>query len=176
MFEKDTCFRLGHISKLHGYKGELSIHLETEDADEYSELESVFVQMNGQLIPFFIESLEHRHNNNAVVTFADIDSTDQASLLISCALFLPLTMLPPLTGTRFYYHEVKGFSVMDENFGEAGIIEEVLEYPHQAVLRVLHKGKEILIPITDEIILEVDRETRTIRTRAPEGLIELYQE
>ena len=65
---------------------------------------------------------------------------------------------------------------MDENFGEAGIIEEVLEYPHQAVLRVLHKGKEILIPITDEIILEVDRETRTIRTRAPEGLIELYLE
>ncbi|MBK9358522.1 MAG: 16S rRNA processing protein RimM [Bacteroidales bacterium] len=169
-------FYLGKILKLHAAKGALLIHLDTDSPENYTELESVFVQMNGQLIPFFIESLEHRHNNNAVVTFADIDSTDQASMLISCALFLPLTMLPPLTGTRFYYHEVKGFSVMDENFGEAGIIEEVLEYPHQAVLRVLLKGKEILIPITDEIILEVDRETRTIRTRAPEGLIELYLE
>ncbi|KAF0199172.1 MAG: 16S rRNA processing protein RimM [Bacteroidetes bacterium] len=169
-------FYLGKILKLHAAKGALLIHLDTDSPENYTELESVFVQMNGQLIPFFIESLEHRHNNNAVVTFADIDSTDQASLLISCALFLPLTMLPPLTGTRFYYHEVKGFSVMDENFGEAGIIEEVLEYPHQAVLRVLFKGKEILIPITDEIILEVNRETRTIHTRAPEGLIELYLE
>jgi len=169
-------FYLGKILKLHAAKGALLIHLDTDSPENYTELESVFVQMNGQLIPFFIESLEHRHNNNAVVTFADIDSTDQASLLISCALFLPLTMLPPLTGTRFYYHEVKGFSVMDENFGDAGIIEEVLEYPHQAVLRVLRKGKEILIPITDEIILEVNRETRTIRTRAPEGLIELYLE
>ncbi|MBK6345092.1 MAG: 16S rRNA processing protein RimM [Bacteroidales bacterium] len=169
-------FYLGKILKLHAAKGALLIHLDTDSPENYTELESVFVQMNGQLIPFFIESLEHRHNNNAVVSFADIDSTDQASMLISCALFLPLTMLPPLTGTRFYYHEVKGFSVMDENFGEAGIIEEVLEYPHQAVLRVLLKGKEILIPITDEIILEVDRETRTIRTRAPEGLIELYLE
>ena len=169
-------FYLGKILKLHAAKGALLIHLDTDSPENYTELESVFVQMNGQLIPFFIESLEHRHNNNAVVSFADIDSTDQASMLISCALFLPLTMLPPLTGTRFYYHEVKGFSVMDENFGEAGIIEEVLEYPHQAVLRVLLKGKEILIPITDEIILEVNRETRTIRTRAPEGLIELYLE
>jgi 16S rRNA processing protein RimM len=169
-------FYLGKILKLHAAKGALLIHLDTDSPENYTELESVFVQMNGQLIPFFIESLEHRHNNNAVVTFADIDSTDQASLLISCALFLPLTMLPPLTGTRFYYHEVKGFRVMDEKFGEAGIIEEVLEYPHQAVLRVLLKGKEILIPITDDIILEVNRETRTIRTRAPEGLIELYLE
>jgi len=169
-------FYLGKILKLHAAKGALLIHLDTDSPENYTELESVFVQMNGQLIPFFIESLEHRHNNNAVVTFADIDSTDQASLLISCALFLPLSMLPPLTGTRFYYHEIKGFSVMDEKFGEAGIIEEVLEYPHQAVLRVLLKGKEILIPITDEIILEVNRETRTLRTRAPEGLIELYLE
>lgn len=169
-------FYLGKILKLHAAKGALLIHLDTDSPENYTELESVFVQMNGQLIPFLIESLEHRHNNNAVVTLADIDSTDQASLLISCELFLPLTMLPPLTGTRFYYHEVKGFNVMDENFGEAGIIEEVLEYPHQAVLRALFKGKEILIPITDEIILEVNRATRTIRTRAPEGLIDLYLE
>jgi 16S rRNA processing protein RimM len=169
-------FYLGKILKLHAAKGALLIHLDTDSPENYTELESVFVQMNGQLIPFLIESLEHRHNNNAVVTLADIDSTDQASMLISCELFLPLALLPPLTGTRFYYHEVKGFSVMDESFGEAGIIEEVLEYPHQAVLRVLFKGKEILIPITDDIILEVNRETRTIRTRAPEGLIELYLE
>ncbi|MFH1121103.1 MAG: ribosome maturation factor RimM [Bacteroidota bacterium] len=169
-------FYLGKILKLHAAKGALLIHLDTDSPENYTELESVFVQMNGQLIPFLIESLEHRHNNNAVVTLADIDSTDQASMLISCELFLPLSMLPPLTGTRFYYHEIKGFSVMDEKFGEAGIIEEVLEYPHQAVLRVLFKGKEILIPITSEIILEVDRETRTIRTRAPEGLIELSLE
>jgi 16S rRNA processing protein RimM len=85
-------------------------------------------------------------------------------------------LLPPLTGNRFYYHEVKGYTVMDKNFGNAGIVEEVLEYPHQAVLRVLLRNKEILIPITDDIVLDVDREKRIIHTEAPEGLIELYLE
>jgi len=172
----DGYFYLGKISKLFAAKGALQVYLDTDSPENYLKMESVFVRMNGQLIPFFIESIELRHNNTAVVTFTDVDDVDMATLLINCELFLPDTMLPPLTGTRFYYHEVKGFAVKDENFGDAGIIEEVLEYPHQAVLRVLLKGKEILIPITDEIILEVDRETRTIRTRVPEGLIELYLE
>lgn len=75
-------------------------------------MESVFVQMNGQRIPFFIESFDLRHNNNAVVTFADVDSIEMASLLVNCELYLPDSMLPPLTGNRFYYHEVKGFSLL----------------------------------------------------------------
>ena len=169
-------FYLGKILKAHASKGALLINLDTDSPENYTELESVFVQMNGQLIPFFIESLELRHNNNAVVSFADIDDIEQASMLISCALFLPISMLPPLSGNKFYYHEIIGFSIEDEQFGDAGIIEEVLEYPHQAVLRVMLKGKEILIPISDEIIQKVDRSTKTIHTRTPEGLIALYLE
>lgn len=172
----DGYFYLGKVTKLFASKGALQIYLDTDNPENYLKMESVFVRMNGQLIPFFIESIDLRHNNNAVVTFSDVDSVDMASLLINCELFLPDTMLPPLTGSRFYYHEVKGFTLIDKNFGEAGIVEEVLEYPHQAVLRVLHQKKEILIPITDEIILDVDREKRIIHTDAPEGLIELYLE
>lgn len=167
-------FYLGKITKLFAAKGALQIYLDTDNPENYLKMESVFVQMNGQLIPFFIESIDLRHNNNAVVTFLDVDDVAMASLLVNCELYLPNSMLPPLTGNRFYYHEVKGFTVLDKNFGEAGIVEEVLEYPHQAVLRSMLKGKEILIPITDEIILDVDREKKTVYTDAPEGLIELY--
>jgi 16S rRNA processing protein RimM len=172
----DGYFYLGKITKLFASKGALQVYLDTDSPENYLKLESVFVRMNGQLIPFFIESIELRHNHMAVVTFADVDTIDVATLLLNCDLFLPETLLPPLTGNRFYYHEVKGFTVMDKNFGNAGIVEEVLEYPHQAVLRVLLRNKEILIPITDDIVLDVDREKRIIRTEAPEGLIELYLE
>jgi 16S rRNA processing protein RimM len=60
--------------------------------------------------------------------------------------------------------------------GPTGKIEEVLEYPHQAVMRILNKDKEILIPITDEIIIGLDRENRILNIAAPEGLIEMYLE
>lgn len=169
-------FYLGKINKLFASKGALQVYLDTDNPENYLETESVFVRMNNQLIPFFIDSLELRHNNNAVVKFTDVDDVEMASLLLGCELYLPETSLPPLSGNRFYYHEIKGFSVIDKGFGPAGTVEEVLEYPHQAVLRVMLNGKEILIPVNDETIPDVDRVQRIVHTNAPEGLIELYLE
>ncbi|MBW6489801.1 MAG: ribosome maturation factor RimM [Lentimicrobium sp.] len=172
--EMEGYFFFGKILKLFASKGALLAYLDVDDPEDYIDLESVFVRMNNQLIPFFIVNIELRHKNNAVLTFQDVDNPEQASMLTGCEMFLPLNMLPPLLGNRFYYHEIKGFTVVDEIYGETGIVEEVLEYPHQAILRVSKNDKEILIPISDEIIKEVDRTNRSLRIAAPEGLIEMY--
>ncbi len=169
-------FYLGKVVKLFANKGALLVYLDVDDPEDYINLESVFVRMNNQLIPFFIEDIELRHKNNAIFVFSDVDSTEQASMLIGNQLFLPLNMLPPLTGNKFYYHEIKGFTVTDSQYGPAGVIEEVLEYPHQAVMRILNQNKEILIPINDEIIVNVDRKNRNLEIDAPEGLIDMYME
>ena len=169
-------FYLGKIVKLFANKGALLVYLDVDDPGDYIDLESVFVRMNNQLIPFFIDDIELRHKNNAILSFSDVDNPEQASMLLGCELYLPLDMLPKLTGNKFYYHEILGFSVIDSKYGPTGTIEEVLEYPHQAVLRILNKDKEVLIPITDEIIIGLDRENRTLKITAPEGLIEMYME
>jgi 16S rRNA processing protein RimM len=169
-------FYLGKIVKLFANKGALLVYLDVDDPGDYIDLESVFVRMNNQLIPFFIDDIELRHKNNAILSFSDVDNPEQASMLLGCELYLPLDMLPKLTGNKFYYHEILGFSVIDSKYGTTGTIEEVLEYPHQAVLRILNKDKEVLIPITDEIIIGLDREKRTLTITAPEGLIEMYME
>ena len=169
-------FYLGKIVKLFANKGALLVYLDVDDPEDYINLESVFVRMNNQLIPFFIEDIELRHKNNAILSFSDVDNPEQASMLLGCELYLPLDMLPKLTGNKFYYHEILGFSVIDSKYGTTGTIEEVLEYPHQAVLRILNKDKEVLIPITDKIIIGLDREKRTLTITAPEGLIEMYME
>lgn len=174
--EIEGYFYLGKIVKLFANKGALLVYLDVDDPEDYIDLESVFVRVNNQLIPFFIEDIDLRHKNNAVVLFSDVDNPEQASMLIGSGLFLPLNMLPPLTGNKFYYHEIKGFTVTDSHFGPTGVVEEVLEYPHQAVMRILNRDKEILIPINDEIIVNVDRENRNLDIDAPEGLIEMYME
>ncbi len=169
-------FYLGKIIKPFAAKGALLVNLDVDYPEDYEEMESVFVLMNGKLIPFFIEKIDLKHNNKAVLTFADIDSVDQASILVGCELYQPLSMLPELTGNRFYYHEIIGFEVHDKNHGLIGKVIEVLEYPHQAVLSIEFRNKEILIPITDEIITGLDRSKKQLFTSAPEGLIELYLE
>ena len=82
--------------------------------------------------------------------------------------------MPQLEEDEFYYNEIIGFKLIDETIGEIGAISDVLEYPTQAVIQVMKDGKEILIPIHDDIIQKVDKKAKTLTVKAPEGLIDMY--
>ena len=69
-----------------------------------------------------------------------------------------------------------GFEVFDETKGLIGPIQIVYDLETQDLLGVTHKGKEILIPIQDEIILKVDKAAKKVFCRLPEGLLEIYLE
>lgn len=174
----EETFYLGYTSKLHGKNGELVIKLDVDRPEAYRKLESVFVRIHksdNQLVPFFITKTSLQNNQTLVIKIEGVDSAEQASELVAKEVYLPLTMLPPLTGDKFYFHEVIGFDVEDEIHGRIGKIKQVLEYPHQAVMEVVSdEGKEILIPIHDNFILEVNREIKLIKTNTPEGLIDVY--
>ena len=173
MNEFKDYFYLGKVTKPHGYEGKVTIYLDTDEPQEYIDIELVHINMGGKLVPYFIESLSLL-NNKAVVSFMDVDDIEKAESLVKKELYLPISMLPELSGNKFYYHEIPGMIVVDKNFGELGPIKEVLEYPNQAVLQVFYKEKEVLIPISDDIILNVDREQNTITIIAPDGLLDVY--
>lgn len=168
----DDCFYLGRISKPWGVKGQVQLFLDVDSPEEYSELDSAFVEIKGQLVPHFFH-IDQLNGNRAVVTFDEL-SPDEALTLVGRELYLPLDLLPKLEGNRFYYHEVVGFRVVDSVHGDIGILDQVLEYPAQPLFRVLKNGTEILIPVIDQVIDRVDRVLKTIFITAPNGLIELY--
>jgi len=165
---------LGKIVKSIGLKGHVLVFLDVDEPTAYSSLDAVFAMVGGNLIPFVIEDFQQRPSNHAQVKFHDIDSPDQAEVLLGSALYLPLESLPQLNEKQFYYHEITGFSLIDEDFGIIGPVAKVLDYPMQALIQVNRDGKELLIPVADDIILKVDRAKRIIHIRAPEGLIEMY--
>lgn len=171
--KKEECFHLGYISKTIGTDGELIFALDVDDTGRYRKLDAVFIELGGELVPFFIESLRIK-NNFATVKLEGIDSTDRALELVKSQLWLPLSALPPLKGNRFYFHEVIGFTVMDEAHGNIGVIESVLDFPQQKIFQVKKDDKEILIPVLDHILKKVDRKNRVIEVKTPEGLVELY--
>jgi len=171
----DQCFQLGMVLKPHGLKGELYISLDTDYPEDYAEMESVFLSQNGKLVPFFIERIQLK-NKEALVKFEDIDSKESALNLRGSTLHLPLTQLPELTGNQFYFHEIDGFKVFDVQKGELGIVKEVFEAGHQDLIGMEYQGKEVLIPINDDVILNVNREESSIEVNLPEGLLELYLE
>jgi len=174
MNNKKDFYLLGKIVKTHGRKGEIVFFLDVDNTDNYKNIESVFIEINSQLVPFFIEKLEFKAKNTAIVKLEDVDSIEQAQDILHSDLYLPLSYLPPLSGNKFYYHEIIGFSVIDQQHGSIGHVKGVVDLSHQAVLQVDFNNKEILIPIVDEIILGVNREKKQLEIKAPEGLIEIY--
>ncbi|MCK6649382.1 MAG: ribosome maturation factor RimM [Bacteroidia bacterium] len=172
---KNECFNLGYISKSVGIKGEVLFQLDVDNAKRYQKLESVFMELNGGLVPFFITNIQLR-GNSALVQLDGIDSTQKAQELVGTSLYLPLSLLPELKGNKFYYHEVPGFAVIDAHHGNIGEVETVLDFPQQAILQIKKGTKEILLPIKDEFVKKIDRAKKEIQVVAPEGLIELYLE
>lgn len=166
-------FYLGKITKPHGYEGRVQIFLDTDEPEEYYDLDVVYLNISNKPVPFFIEDLNFQ-NNKAIAKFADIDDSEKVEIILNKDMYLPISMLPKLSGNKFYYHEVPGMMVVDAAFGKIGTIAKVLEYPNQALFQIFHKDNEVLIPISDDIIKDVDRTAKVIKIEAPEGLLDIY--
>jgi len=166
-------FYLGIITKTFGYKGQVVVYLDTDEPEKYKTLEAVFVKEEDEMLPYMIENFHYRGANQAILTFADIDG-EAAKNLVKSELYLPLSFLPPLTGNRFYFHEVTGFDVVDKEHGNIGKCVDFMELSRQSIMQIDNQGIEILIPAVDEIFEKVDRENKTIYICAPEGLIDIY--
>jgi 16S rRNA processing protein RimM len=172
--DKQDFYFLGKITKTSGYKGNLVFFFDVDDIDRYIDLKAVFIELNAELIPFAINSIVFKSGKTAMVQLEDIHDEESGAALIGSDVYLPLSYLPELKGNQFYFHEVIGFSVIDKKLGNLGKIKEIMDQSSQALLIIDHKGKEILIPITDEIITRVDRTQEIIYVNTPEGLIDIY--
>lgn len=149
--------------------------LDTDEPEKYHQMESVFLLIGEEPVPFLIEGIKVKNNSQLIVKFQDIGPDDAASY-VETVLCLPISALPPLEGNRFYYHEIKGYRMRDEATGFNGICTDVLEYPHQALFQIESEGREILVPIVDAFIQSVDRQTKTIHLTLPEGLLEIFED
>lgn len=169
----DDCFQLGYIIKPHGLQGAVDVFIDSDFPENYKQLESVFVQKDELLIPFFIKSLKLK-GAKATVFFEEVSSIDEATQLKSCAVFLPLNLLPKLEGNAFYYHEVVNFRVIDVVHGDIGLIKEVMNSGPQDYLVVIRESNEILVPVNDDIINSLDRKNKEMKVTLPDGLLDIY--
>ena len=169
---KEECYQLGKITKPFGVKGQVVMFLDVDSPEDYAELDSAFVEEKGNLVPYFFQ-IDNISGNKAVATFEEL-TAEEALALVGHDLYLPLDLLPKLTGNKFYFHEVVGFRVVDDDHGDIGVIKAVIDYPAQPLFQIMKEDKEILIPVIDPVIKTVDRGIKTIFITAPTGLIDLY--
>jgi 16S rRNA processing protein RimM len=174
--KKEDCFYLGKIVKKYSFKGEVLLKLDTDQPELYEQLDALFLDLNHSLIPYFIEKAQLHKSDLLRIKFEDVSTEGAAEELLKKEVYLPLNLLPKLEGNRFYYHEVIGFEVIDENFGPVGVISNINDTTAQALFEIDREGTEVLIPLNDDIIRSVDRNKKTVTVHTPPGLIDLYLE
>jgi 16S rRNA processing protein RimM len=171
---KKDCFYVGSVVNKFSFKGEVLVKLDTDEPELFTEMESVFIEIGKNLVPFFIEKTQLHKSFLLRVKFEDVDDEASADDLIKRDLYLPLSFLPPLEGKKFYYHEVLDFKVIDNNKGDIGTVKGINDHTSQALFVIDYNGKEVLIPVHDEFIESIDRENKTLNVSTPDGLIDLY--
>lgn len=171
---KADCFHLGYVARLHGFKGEVSLFLDVTNPYDYEGLDAMFVEINGQLVPFFIERMKFKNKGFAAVKIEGVDSEDDARMLLRKNIYLPAEILPELEGTQFYDHEIVDFQVFDAEYGYIGNVVQVIDLTANPLLQIMKDDVEVLIPLQQDVVEEVDRVAKKLHISAPPGLIELY--
>ena len=170
--KKEDCFYLGTVVGKYSFKGEVLVKTDTDSPETYATLESIFVETTAGLVPFFIQKCLLHKSSLLRIQFEDVDSDEAANTLLKKKLFLPLALLPPLSGNKFYYHEVIGFKVFDrETF--IGTLLQINDQSAQPLLEIDYKGKNLLIPLHDDFIIKLDRKNKQLTLNLPEGLLDL---
>ena len=170
---KDSIY-IGQIAKLHGYKGGVSLFLDVTHPEEYMDMESFFVEIDGILTPFFVESFKLKNKGFAAVKFQGVDSEQEARSLLKKKVFIPESELKELDESNFYDHEIIGYQVEDVVKGEIGKVTAIADLKQNPLLVIEFKDKEILLPIFEGLIVKVDRKLKRLKVIAPDGLIDLY--
>ena len=166
-------FSIGYISKTRGLKGEIQLFFERDDYREL-DLDVLFIEIDGRLVPFFVESYKLHANHTGYFFLEDVNHIDQAKALVRLTVYLPDSKKPVRDAGEFLISDLKGFLVEDKTYGELGEITEIHRYPQQDVAAVAYKSSELLFPLNDDFIVEIDKENNLLKVDLPEGLVDIY--
>ena len=170
---KDDCYFLGKITRRHGHQGNVFLKLDTDQPEMYQKLDSIFVEINGLLVPFFVAKQSWSKGDTLIISFKNSNEA-LVEQSLGKDVYMPLSTLPKLTGNKFYYHEVVGFEIREEDGKSCGTIVSINDQTAQHYFYLDLAGTQIIIPIIKEWILELNREEKYLKMALPEGLMDVF--
>ena len=174
MIDLRDCIKIGKIAKSYSTKGQVILRLQQKQFKEINKMESVFIEIDGLPVPFFISDYTHRNDDEIILTIDDIDSEEKTRQLQNNVVWINTRFLKDSVPDSTGYELVPGYEIFDVNLGFIGILDSILEFDRNPLLRIIHEKKEILIPFVTEFIKEVDDNAKKIIVITPKGLVDLF--
>ncbi len=171
MIRKEDCVYIGQLVKTHGIKGEMVVQNPQGITDQIFEEEWVMVNIDQQPVPFFLESIRELDEQNFLVKFEDIDNKDQAGILRGKELMLKTDEQNSSKDKLPNPENIYGFEVSDQSLGVLGSVTGFIDHPQNPLIEV-NNGK-MLIPMQENLIIEINPTEKKIIFDLPEGLVDL---
>lgn len=169
MIRREEVYRIGRLGKAHGVKGEVTLQF-TDDVFDRVDAEYLVLELDGILVPFFMEEYRFRSDTTALVKFCDVDTLQRASELTGCEVYFPRSLAEE-TDAAPSLSMLVGFALVDAATGSTvGRIASVDDTTSNLLFE-LEDGR--LVPASDDLIHQIDTTERTVRTIIPEGLLEI---
>ncbi|MDP4209431.1 MAG: ribosome maturation factor RimM [Bacteroidota bacterium] len=172
--DKSDCQLIGTLAKLHGYKGEYILVAESFLSEEINNWESVLLDIDGLLVPFFISSLNISSDTSAIIGFEDVNTSEKAKEFVTSKVYQLKSKAGDGQEDDISPNMLTGYKVTDKKTGALGTIDQLLDYNQNLLFSVVSGEREILIPVSNEIIVKVNHRKKEILINAPEGLLDLY--
>lgn len=128
--------------------------------------------LEGLPVPFSIEEIEQR-GNDLLVKFVDVESEADAKKLLRKEIYTEKQRAQKKSDILSWF-DLKGYMAIDEDAGELGVIIEVMELPQQMIAKCIFNGKEILFPLNEDIIIDINEKENILYVKLPDGLIDIY--
>ena len=173
MIKQEEVFKIGQFAKPHGIKGEISLITECDVFDDSDDL-YIICNMDGILVPFFVEDYRYKTDTNMLLKLEGVNSEVEAREFSNLDVYFPIeqmddeSMLNEMTWENFI-----GFTVIDDNAGELGEITDVDDSTAIVLLQIDYQGNELLLPAAEELVTNLDLDKRQMFVSMPEGLLDL---
>lgn len=173
----DNYIQIGFTKKAYGVKGELKMKIEEQYVEDFFKCKILFISIGGKKVPFFIEDV--RIGNAVIAKFEDINSPEDAIPITSKEVYLREKDIIPEAERvlevkeTLLFKKYEGFTIEEIEKGIVGKIEEILEFPHQEMALVKYKGKDLLIPMNEQLIETVIEASKRLTMKLPDGLLDL---
>lgn len=173
MIRRDDVYKIGKLGKPHGVKGEITFAI-TDDVFDRVDADYLVLDIDGILVPFYLEEYRFKNDDNVLVKFEDIDTQEQVRAYTGCEVYFP-RHLSDSDEENMSWAEIIGFQLVD---AVSGRVVGTIDHVDDSTLNLLFEitspdGEALLIPANNDLIEEVDIEKKMIRMAIPKGLLEL---
>jgi 16S rRNA processing protein RimM len=174
MSDSDDLIVVAHIVKVRGLRGEVVADLLTDFPDRFEKLKSLIgISSSDERRSLQIEE-QWFHRDRLVLKFAGFDSVDAAKELVNYDLAVPAKDRVELPSDTFYEWELVGSRVVTVDGSEIGKVSGVMHTGGVEMLSVVDEtGRDRLVPMAGDIVVEIDKAKKLIRIDPPRGLLEL---